>query len=65
MALVFVDALPKGQVLINTDQIVQANDHNGGVTIYLTDGNEVRVPHPNVHDLYDALIEGVAGTPGD
>ena len=59
MPLILIDALPSGQVLINTDQIVQARHIDGGVSVILTDGNEVRVPHGSVHDLLDSINEGI------
>jgi len=59
MPLISIDALPQGQVIINTEQIIQARELDGGVVISLTDGNEVKVPHGTVADLFEDLIEGV------
>ncbi|SFJ00307.1 hypothetical protein SAMN03159338_0537 [Sphingomonas sp. NFR04] len=59
MPLISIDALPRGQVIINTDQIIQARETDGGIVISLADDNEVRVPHGTVADLFEDLIEGI------
>lgn len=51
MALILIDALPSGQVLINTNQIVQARSERGRVTLYLTGDQQVDVPHDTVMEL--------------
>ncbi|MCG7346615.1 hypothetical protein [Sphingomonas sp. ACRSK] len=60
MPLIIIDALPSGQVLINTDQIVQARSDQGRVTLYLTGDQEVGVPHESVDALLDDIWESVA-----
>lgn len=60
MPLILIDALPNGQVLINTDQIVQARSDQGRVTLYLTGDQEVGVPHETVAELFVDIRRTVA-----
>lgn len=60
MALILIDALPGGQVLINTDKIIQARRVDGALSIFLDDGHEVIVPHENEDRLLRDIEEGIA-----
>jgi hypothetical protein len=61
MPLILIDALPSGQVLINTDQIVKATQGQfGGLEITMTQGRQVHVPHESVDRLL-AEIQAAQG----
>lgn len=62
MALILLDALPSGQVLLNTDKIIQARYIDGGVSIYLDDDNEIKVPHSDVHELLAEIQAAISTT---
>ena len=64
MALILLDAYPFGQVLVNTDKIIQARPVDGGLIIALDDGNEVKVPHRSVRNLLEAIEEAIATSKG-
>ena len=63
MPFVSIDALPRGQALINTDQVTYVREEGEDMvtTIYFADGGSVRTPHP-LSEAWDVL-EG--REPGD
>jgi hypothetical protein len=60
MALILLDALPNGSVLINTDQIIQARLVEGEMRLFLADGHEVAVPHEDEARLLQDIEEAIA-----
>lgn len=59
MALILIDALPSGQALINTDQIVQARLDAGRGVIHLRGNQIVLVPHENLRELLDDIQRSI------
>lgn len=57
MPLILIDALPSGQAVVNTDEILLIRQDGSRVEIVLRgeSGYSVRVPHESVADVAQAL----------